>query len=147
MKKPVIILIIFFICHGSLSLSLFLVAPDEVHGGGHDAAHYCEISKGPCKHKEACPLKDRHKKNFNDHDRADHHKKSDADTPYLIASTCHTQSDSHHINFYTIERLFITTLLLPPLRWGREVGSFFYDEIEHIDNFPDPFFRPPQRNS
>ncbi len=150
MKKAIIILIIasFFVSWAG-PLSGALAAPGDSHGGSHDTAdgtaHYCEISKGPCKHKDACPLKLRHSKKSHEHEAPHHHGKDGAvDGPSFIASKCHASSDTHQGGFYTIEHLFITTTLLPPPRWEEEVGFFSRDEPDYSDNISNPFLRPPK---
>ncbi len=154
MKKTIITLIIvsFFVSWAG-PLSFALAASGDANGSVRDtapvSAHYCEISKGPCKHKNACPLKDRHGKKANDSGDAHHHgeERSGDEGPYLTASKCHLSSDTQLTSFYTIDHLFITTLLLPPVKWELEAAFFSRDELHYRDNIPHPLIKPPRKTS
>ena len=58
--------------------------------------HYCEVSKGPCKHGDACPIKHGHPKKLHEkHEMGhEHHSEKNEKKTSRIASACHTSEDS-----------------------------------------------------
>ena len=113
-----------------------------------EESHYCEISKGPCKHGDACPLKDKHHKDKGPREmHAKGHSKTKGDktkgSAYL-ASQCHEgESEALSTSFHFV-RFTVTTTELPPRQNRTDQEIIFEDSILYKNKVVRLLERPPE---
>lgn len=116
-------------------------------------AHYCEISKGPCKHGDACPLKDRHHKDKHpEHNKANEAKhaehtrtgKDNVDGKTFFASECHKGEPAALKASFHFVRFAVTSMQISPHRNNIDQAFFFQDPALYNDAIPNLLERPPQ---
>ncbi|MBE9532417.1 MAG: hypothetical protein IME98_06385 [Proteobacteria bacterium] len=147
-KITSILLLIFFLAPWFAPLAHSFSSADN---NGEEESHYCEISKGPCKHGEACPRKDQHHKDkHSEHDKehntehAQKKKESIQNNSYL-ASQCHEgESSLFHASFHFTSFTITTTELMPGINDIAQMLIFDNPTIYKNTNL-ERLDRPPRK--
>jgi hypothetical protein len=117
--------------------------------GAEHEAHYCEVSKGPCKHNEACPLKDQHQKNKHEGHGQDHasHTKTEKEKPdgkRYITSKCHTGEPASLSASIQLTRFMVVAGEILPQGFIKNQTNIHEEMILYKFAQPNQLERPPQ---
>ena len=119
-------------------------------------AHFCEISNGPCKHGDACPLKDQHHKDshseYNKTHRTKHTKhteqtktgKDNVDGKTFLASQCHNGEAAVFNTSFHLIQFTVASTQLSPHRNNINQSFIFENLILYNDTILKLLERPPQ---